>query len=305
MTNRSGRSSSTIIATIAVSVAVATIQVSAADAAEKCLTTPKAETPTGQHWFYRIEPGTKRHCWYLGDEGKTSSQVPTSTSARRAAPDPSPTSNKAVTRSTADARAELQIPQALTENDRDLAVPSESPTPAVAPDSSEHGAPVSTSTANPDRSSGVTGLPQLNGVASSASTPPTTLAMEETNASDTNTDATTETTVTSAAIAATESEYSVIGTTRSLIGLTLIILGALILLGLSGSAIYRLVEGRAKRRSYSNFGREPTDGAQRATQSQLDVDDNLRQMRELLGRLKHEAQPKREDAVAQLHSGQL
>ena len=291
MTNPSGRPSSTIVATIAVSVAVATIQVGAADAAEKCLTTPKAETPTGQHWFYRIEPGTKRHCWYLGDEGKTSSRVPTSTSARRAAPEPSSTSNKVLARSTADARAELQIPQTLTENEKDLAVPSESLTPTVAPDSSEQGAPGNASTANPDRSSEVTWLPQPNGVASSASTPPTTISMEETNTPETNTDATTETTVTSTAITPTESENSVIGTTPFLIGLTLIILGALILLGLSGSAIYRLVQGRAKRRSYSSFGHGPTDGAQHATQSQLDVDDNLRRMSELLARLKHEAQP--------------
>lgn len=291
MTNPSGGRSSTIIATIAVSVAVATIQVGAANAAEKCLTTPKAETPSGQHWFYRIEPGTKRHCWYLGDEGKTSSQVPTSTSARRAAPEPSPTSNKVLARSTADARAELQIPQALTENEKDLAVPSASLTPTVTPESSEQGAPGSASTANPDRSSEVTRLPQPNGVASSASTPPTTSSMEETNAPETNTGATTETTVTSTAITPIESENSVIGTTPFLIGLTLIILGALILLGLSGSAIYRLVEERAKRRRYNSFGYEPTDGAQHATQSKLDVDDNLRRMRELLARLKHEAQP--------------
>jgi len=274
-----------------VSVAVATIQVGAADAAEKCLTTPKAETPSGQHWFYRTEPGTKRHCWYLGDEGKTSSQVPTSTSARRAAPEPSPTSNKVLARSTADARAELHIPHTLTENEKDLAVPSASLTPTVTPESSEQGAPGSASTANPDRSSEATWLPQPNGVASSASTPPMTSSMEETNAPETNTGATTETTVTSTAITPIESGNSVIGTTPFLIGLTLVILGALILLGLSGSAVYRLVEGRAKRRRYNSFGHEPTDGAQHATQSKLDVNDNLRRMRELRARLKHEAQP--------------
>jgi hypothetical protein len=307
MTNPSGRLSSTMMA-IAASVAVATI--GAADAAEPCLTTPKTETPAGQHWFYRIESGTKRHCWYLGDEGKTSSRVPTSASARRAAPVPSPTSNKALARSTADARAEWQIPQALTENDKDLAFPSESPRRPVAPESPEQGAPVSTSTANPDRSSEVTGLPQPNGVA-----PPVTLSMEETNAPgtntagtntpETNTGATTETTVASTAVTPTESENSTIGTIPLLIGLTLIILGALILLGIFGSAIYRRVKARTEWRSYDNFGYEPTDGARLATEPQLDVDDNLHRMRELLARLKHEAQPQSEDAGARLYSGQL
>ena len=308
MTNSSRRLSSTMIATIAVSVAVATIRT--ADAAEECLTTPKTGTPTGQHWFYRIESGTKRHCWYLGDQGKTSSRVPTSASARRAAPAPSPTSDNALARSSADAHAEWQIPQALTENDKDLAFPSEGLRPPAALESPAQGAPVNTSTANPDRSSEVTGLPQPNGVAPSAGTPPTTLSMQETNAigantAETNTGATTETTVASTAIIPTESEDSMIGTIPFLIGLTLIVLGALILLGIFGSAIYRRVKTRAEWRSYNRFGYEPTDGAQQATQSQLDVDDNLHRMREMLARLKHEAQPQSEEAGVRLYSGQL
>jgi hypothetical protein len=313
MTNSSGRLSSTMMATIAVSVAVATI--GTADAAEECLTTPKTGTPTGQHWFYRIESGTKRHCWYLGDQGKTSSRVSTVASPRRAAPDPSRTNDNALARSTADARAEWQIPQALTENDKDLAFPPEGLRPPVAPESPAQGAPVNPSTANPDRSSEVTGLPQPNGVAPSAGTPPTPLSMQETNAigantagtntAETNTGATTETTVASTAITPTESEDSVIGTIPFLIGLTLIILGALILLGIFGSAIYRRVKARAERRSYNRFGYEPTDGAQQATQSQLEVDDNLYRMREMLARLKHEAQPQSEEVGVRLYSGQL
>jgi hypothetical protein len=313
MTNSSGIFSSTMMATIAVSVAVVTI--GAADAAEPCLTTPKTETPTGQHWFYRIESGTKRHCWYLGDKGKTSSQAPTSASARQAAPDPSPTSNKALARSTADARAEWQTPQALTENDKDPAFPSEGLSPLVAPAGSGPGAPVSISTANPDRSPQITGLPQTNGVAPSAGVPPTTLPMEETKAPgtntagtsppETNTAATTETTVASTAIAPTESENPTIGTIPLLIGLTLIILGALILVGIFARAIYRRVKARAEWQNYNSFGYEPTDCARQATESQLDVDDNLHRMRELLARLKHEAQPQSEDAGVQLYSGRL
>jgi hypothetical protein len=308
MTNSSGRFSSTMMATIAASIAVATI--GAADAAEPCLTTPKTETPAGQHWFYRIESGTKRHCWYLGDEGKTSSRASTSASMRRAAPDPSPTREKPLARSTADARAEWQMPKALTESDKDLAFPSENPRRPVAPESLEQGGPVSTSTANPDRSSEVTELPQPNGVAPPASAPTTTLSMGETNASgtnppETNPAVTTETTIGSAAVTPTESEDSTIGTIPLLVGLTLIILGALILVGIFGSAIYRRVKARTEWRSYESFGYEPTEGALPATESQLDVDDNLHRMRELLARLKHEAQPQNEDAGVRLYSGQL
>ena len=43
-----------------------------ARADDACLSAPKATTPQGSHWYYRVERGTKRHCWYLGDErGKT------------------------------------------------------------------------------------------------------------------------------------------------------------------------------------------------------------------------------------------
>jgi hypothetical protein len=287
MTNPSGRASSAIVATIAVGVAVATIQVGAADAAEKCLTTPKAETPSGQHWFYRVEAGSKRHCWYLGDEGKTSSRAPTSTSARRTAPDPAPTGNDVLARSTADARAEMQMPRTLTQNDKDLAAPSGSLTPTVPPDSSAQGATASASTANADRWSEVAALPQSDGAALSAGTPPTALSKEQASEPPTNPDATTETTVTPAANMAAESKNSMVETTPSLIGLISIMLGALILLGLWGSAIYRRAKARAKRRSVRSFGQDPVDAAQ----SPLDVDDNLRGIRELLVRLKHESQP--------------
>jgi hypothetical protein len=62
--------------------------------AEECLSAPKAATPAGGHWRYRVERGTKRHCWYLAEQRTT----------------PAPTvqpSTTAPQRSLADARAEL------------------------------------------------------------------------------------------------------------------------------------------------------------------------------------------------------
>ncbi|MBI3700714.1 MAG: hypothetical protein HY242_09770 [Afipia sp.] len=46
----------------------------AADSASECLSGPKGVTPQGKHWYYRIEHPSKRHCWYLGDEGRRTVQ---------------------------------------------------------------------------------------------------------------------------------------------------------------------------------------------------------------------------------------
>lgn len=34
--------------------------------AEDCLAGPNAQSPQGQHWYYRIDRATHRKCWYLG-----------------------------------------------------------------------------------------------------------------------------------------------------------------------------------------------------------------------------------------------
>uniref|UniRef100_Q07LF2 Uncharacterized protein n=1 Tax=Rhodopseudomonas palustris (strain BisA53) TaxID=316055 RepID=Q07LF2_RHOP5 len=65
--------------------------------AEECLSKPKAATPAGGHWRYRVERGTKRQCWYLAEKART-------TPAAAATVEPSTTAPQ---RSLADARAEL------------------------------------------------------------------------------------------------------------------------------------------------------------------------------------------------------
>ena len=35
----------------------------------KCLSKPGAETPHGEHWYYRLGHGRERKCWYLREEG--------------------------------------------------------------------------------------------------------------------------------------------------------------------------------------------------------------------------------------------
>lgn len=305
-----------MIATIAVSIAAAAAPLGAAVAADTCLAAPKGETPAGQHWFYRLEPGTKRHCWYLGDKGKISSREPTSSSAGPATQDPSPSSPNVLAFSAGDARAEWQA-QTLTENDKKLTDRTESPTIPVAPDSFPPGNPGHAAAANLDLSSQAGTAAQPNGATSSApmesanlatatvnqaaaSTPePNTIAVDRLFADrlGASADALPEPRAESATIAAAEPDNSEIGTSGLLIGMTLIGLGALILLGLLGGVIYRRVAAQARGGSDRRFGRTWAGSARPATQPRSDADDNLQSMRELLGRLKNEAPPA-EAAVA-------
>jgi hypothetical protein len=72
MSNRSSKPLSTLLIASFAGSMLAMIAHGSAHADDNCLSGPKATTPRGSHWYYRIEPGTKRHCWYLGAErGKT------------------------------------------------------------------------------------------------------------------------------------------------------------------------------------------------------------------------------------------
>jgi hypothetical protein len=93
---------------------------SAASAADECLAAPKATTPAGAHWYYRVEKGTKRKCWYLADEGGKTKKAaapatPTSDTAEQDAPPPATITppakqdapKRSLQKSVANARAEL------------------------------------------------------------------------------------------------------------------------------------------------------------------------------------------------------
>ncbi|TAH68363.1 MAG: hypothetical protein EWM45_03945 [Rhodopseudomonas palustris] len=67
--------------------------------AETCLTAPTGATPAGKHWRYRVERGSKRQCWYLGDKRGGSTAPVAQNSASDGEHKPAP--------SLADARAEL------------------------------------------------------------------------------------------------------------------------------------------------------------------------------------------------------
>lgn len=110
MSNRAAIIASAVIAGC-VSIFSITSMATAEPAAESapvndCLAAPKPETPAGAHWYYRLEKGTKRKCWYLSDAGgklkKTTTPKPTA-----AAEEGAPPASKPMQKTVANARAEL------------------------------------------------------------------------------------------------------------------------------------------------------------------------------------------------------
>src|SRR5467141_2630260 len=70
MPNRTAKFASAIFASLLAGVPITTISHSAAGADDECLSSPKDQTPQGGHWYYRIDHATKRHCWYLKEDGE-------------------------------------------------------------------------------------------------------------------------------------------------------------------------------------------------------------------------------------------
>lgn len=109
MPNRAAKFVSAVFAGILAGASLTTVSHSQTVAADDCLSAPKGQTPEGSHWYYRIERGTKRHCWYLRAEGDTLSQAAPQSALSSAKPLP-PQTNAAIQNSVANARAELPVP---------------------------------------------------------------------------------------------------------------------------------------------------------------------------------------------------
>jgi hypothetical protein len=105
MPDRAAKFVSAIVAGVLAGTSLAGVAFNAARAADDCLTAPKAETPAGSHWYYRIDRA-KRHCWYLRAEGETVSQAATPNASGPAQP-VAVVAAAPMQRSVADAHAEL------------------------------------------------------------------------------------------------------------------------------------------------------------------------------------------------------
>lgn len=109
MSNRNGIIASAIAVSFVSFISVTSMPASAEPAAEsECLAAPKAATPAGAHWYYRLEKGTKRKCWYLSDAGAKVKQVAETTSSPAAADQDVAPPPKKMQKSLANARAELR-----------------------------------------------------------------------------------------------------------------------------------------------------------------------------------------------------
>jgi len=102
--------------------AVSAMPARSASAAADCLSAPKDSTPQGKHWYYRVDRPTKRACWYLGEEGRSTSRNSTRTSSAQT-PSESTAPDKAATQQTNKEPLQPAIANARAELSKDVAVP--------------------------------------------------------------------------------------------------------------------------------------------------------------------------------------
>ncbi len=114
MPNRTAKFASAMFAGLLAGVPLAITAHGAARAADDCLTAPNDETPGGRHWYYRLDHATKRHCWYLREEGQKLSQTAAPNAARSAKP-AEPKAEPSSQRSVEDAHAELPPPATVVQ----------------------------------------------------------------------------------------------------------------------------------------------------------------------------------------------
>jgi hypothetical protein len=220
----------------------------AAAAADECLAGPKGTAPQGGHWYYRIERGTKRHCWYLGDEKDKAARAATEKSSASADP-ASPPKKVAPQRDIADARAELPVPQTQAEPGTSITAQSAvAPVPnAAGTDTTQLANPSDTNIQSSPQSSVIASRwPDSPGVSPAASPAPApatyqSAATVEPDAAD----AVEEPAPAAAPVTLAAADSSATRQIGSIQTLLLVILGALSLAGLIGSAIFRF--GRMRR----------------------------------------------------------
>jgi hypothetical protein len=220
MPSRTAKFVSAAIASILAGVPLTTASNSAAPATDNCLSGPKDQAPQGSHWYYRIEHATQRHCWYLRDEHEKLSQAVSPNS---------PKAEPAMGRSIANAHAELPLPQARTEQETSAAPGQPAPANAA-------GTQNNRIAAAPDANA------QLSAVASrwpdsDASADPGSAASHSGAAVPSNSRAARLPAATAVTLAAADSSSEKQSGSAHM--LLIVILGALSIAGLIGSAIIR------------------------------------------------------------------
>jgi hypothetical protein len=266
MASRTARIASSIVAGLLVG-APLTAPWHAAQAAE-CLTEPGKDGTPGQHWYYRLERGTKRHCWYLRDQdGKAAQTAPSDNQAQTAAATPQTSDNA---RSIEDARAEYPMPQQpqaggsapvmrAQSSTPPEATPPANPPQANPPQADAQGSAVATRWPSPEAAAAMpapSAAPATTAAAPAAATDATSPAPVATATPDAPDDA-----VAADAVAADPAPAK---PSASLQMLFAVIGGALALAGLTASVIYRLGRGRQRRLATSERRAVLWDGVETA-----------------------------------------
>jgi hypothetical protein len=234
MANRTAKFASAVFAGLLAGVPITIVPSSFARAAGDCQTEPGSESRQGQHWYYRIERGTGRHCWYLREEGEKAEQ-PTSSEGTAAA---SQRNETAVRSSIADAHDELPSPRVRVQQDvgASAAPPARANMPtAAAPNPGASASPADSVPRSPVAS----GLPNPLAVDSPVSPEASATMVADASPTPQAESSPALAPVTLAAAAAPTPNTG--GSFRMLL---LVILGALALASLMGKVVYRL--GRAR-----------------------------------------------------------
>jgi hypothetical protein len=216
--------------------------------ADDCLSEPKGDAAPGQHWFYRVDRGTKRHCWYLKSQGEKVARAathepsaPAKTASRK-----TDTSDQ---HSIADAHAELRSRARIEDNTNAART-------TVIANAAANGAGVDDNGANV-----LSRWPEPAGVGSSSSaqdssptSPPMVVA--DNTQPDSAAEPVTAAPMIGAPMSVAPADVTAAAGTPaekysgSLQELLVVAFAALALAGLSGSGVYRLARLRFARRRY-------------------------------------------------------
>lgn len=262
MRHRAAKFVSAISAGVVVSVPFATIPMITVEAAEECVTKPREVTPPGQHWYYLIDRGSKRRCWYLHQETGTSSHAAISRRARRAAivaareskSEPAAReSESAMTRATRDAYAEFGLPPGGDES-----VPQVSQQTLIASDYPKGAGPDQPDSVPGEKAPSVVALrwPEPAGVPAASSEPAPASFVVASATPDEKPEAGTEDLAPKAPpVVLTSAETS--GTPASLKSLLLATFGAITISGFAGSSVYLLAQRRRRPQSHASLSHGP------------------------------------------------
>jgi hypothetical protein len=254
MVHRAAKFVSAISTGLVVSVPFAAVPLNTVEAAEECLAKPGELTPSGQHWYYVIDRGSKRRCWHLQPE--TSSHASISRRARRAAIVASRKSETVLPRATADAYAEFGLPQG-----RDEEAPQASQQTLIAsdfPKGAEQGQPNTGSGESPPSLVALR-WPEPGDMRSAASeSPPPSSFVVAAVTPDAKPDAgAVEVTAKAPAVAPASAQTATTGPSASLQPLLMATFGAITLTGFAGSSVYLLTRMRRQPQVHAGLLRGP------------------------------------------------